>query len=303
MKPTQRRRLLPPMTALMTFTAAVRSGTFARAAQEVGLTQSAVSRQIATLERWLGTALFDRIGRRVTLTETGRLYAPPIMAALDQIRSATSATIAADAMRRPISIATLPSFGMRWLAPRLPRLFARHPDLVVNFSMRVTSFDFATDQLDAAIHFGRADWPGTLADLLMREEMVVVCSPHVARSGRLREPSDLLEHTLLEQSTREDAWSQWFAAAGVEPRYRRSRPRFEHFMMAAQAAVAGAGCALVPRFLVQPELETGALVCPFEIALTGDQAYYLVYPRSQRENRSLLIFRQWLLEECARPTR
>lgn len=296
MKPANR-RLLPPMTALMAFEAAARHGTFARAAKEVALTQSAVSKQIATLERWLGTPLFERIGRRVSLTASGRLYAMPLTSALEQIRRATAAVAVTSRVPSPISIATLPGFGMRWLAPRLTRLFARHPELPVNFSSRVVPFDFKTEPLDAAIHFGRADWPGTESDLLMREEMAVVCSPEFASTHKLRQPADVLQHTLLEQSTRPHAWSAWFAATGIEPKTRRTRPQFEHFMMLAQAAAAGAGFALVPKFLVQPELTSGALVSPFDITITSDEAYFLVYPKAQLQNASFLLFRAWLLEE------
>jgi LysR family glycine cleavage system transcriptional activator len=292
------RQLLPSMTALLIFEAAARAGSFSHAASRVALTQSAVSRAIAALEQSLGVSLFHRAGRRVQLTEIGRAYAGQIGIALDQIRRATAGTIEARKAPAPIGIATLPSFGMRWLAPRLPRLFARHPDLAVTFSARIAPFDFAGETFDAAIHFGDADWAGAAADLLMHESMIPVCAPELVQAAKLRTPADLRQHTLLEQSTRPNAWHEWFEKAGVPAGTIRPRPKFEHFMMLAQAAAAGAGIALVPRFLVESELADGALVCPFDIALPSRQAYFLVYPYSHIGNPSFAMFREWLLEEA-----
>jgi LysR family transcriptional regulator, glycine cleavage system transcriptional activator len=292
------RRLLPSMTSLMVFEAAARAGSFGRAASRVALTQGAVSKAIATLEQSLGVALFARTGRRVQLTEAGRAYAEQIGVALDQIRRATSAAIETPGSPAPISVATLPSFGMRWLAPRLPRLFARHPDLAVSFATRVAPFDFANASFDAAIHFGDADWQDAGSDFLLHESMIPVCAPQLLREGKLSKPADLAEQTLLEQSTRPDAWREWFERAAVRVETTRPRPKFEHFMMLAQAAAAGAGVALVPRFLVEPELGEGSLVCPFEITLQGRHAYHLVYPYDRLRQPSFARFRDWLLDEA-----
>lgn len=298
MSTVSNRRLLPSMTALMIFEAAARTGSFGRAASRVALTQSAVSRAIAALEESLGVTLFHRAGRRVQLTEVGRAYADRIGVALDQIRRATAGTIEAGNAPAPIAIATLPSFGMRWLAPRLPRLFARHPDLAVSFSTRVAPFDFAQETFDAAIHFGESDWTGAAADLLIHESMVPVCSPRFAHEKKLRTAADLRQQTLLEQSMRPNAWQEWFHKAGVPAAAIRPRQKFEHFMMLAQAAAAGAGIALLPRFLVEAELADGTLLCPCDIALRSRQAYYVVYPHSRVANPSFAMFREWLLEEA-----
>jgi LysR family glycine cleavage system transcriptional activator len=298
MSTVPKRRLLPSMTSLIAFEAAARTGSFGGAASRVALTQSAVSRAIATLEESLGVTLFQRDGRRVQLTEVGRAYADQIGVALDQIRRATAGTIEARNAPAPIAIATLPSFGMRWLAPRLPRLFARHPDLAVSFSTRVAPFDFARETFDAAIHFGEPDWVGAAAELLIYESMVPVCSPRIAHDKKLRTPADLRQHTLLEQSTRPDAWQEWFQRAGVPAAPLRPRRKFEHFMMLAHAAAAGAGIALLPRFLVEAELADGTLVCPCDIELRSRQAYYIVYPYARTGNPSFAMFRDWLLEEA-----
>lgn len=292
------RKWLPSMTALTSFEAAVRHGGFSRAGEAIGLTQSAVSRQIAQLEDWLQTPLFDRVGRRVRLNEAGQAYADELLPALDRIRRAT---IRMATRRSPtaLKIATLPSFGMRWLAPRLPHLSALHPQLVVDFAARSEPFLFAQEEFDAAIHFGTPDeWPGATMDFLFREEAVPVCSPDWLVSHPLLQPADLLTAPLLSQSSRRDAWGRWFAAAGVEAGALPPGPAFEHFLMLAQAAAAGAGVALIPSFLIRPELDAGTLVIPFARPLSSQQAYYLARPADTATHLALSQFRDWILDQA-----
>ena len=293
------RKWLPPMNALTAFEAAVRHGGFSRAGEEIGLTQSAVSRQIAQLEDMLQTPLFDRIGRRVRLNEAGRAYAEELLPALDAIRRAT-ARASARPSQTALRVATLPSFGMRWLAPRLPQLTARHPDLVIDFAARSQPFDFGHEDFDAAVHFGVAqDWPGVAMDFLFREEAVPVCAPSWLAANPLRTPADLLHVPLLSQTSRRDAWPRWLAAGGVEASGLAAGPAFEHFLMLAQAAAAGAGVALIPSFLIRPELEAGTLVIPFARPMSTEQAYYLVYPSEALASPAVAQFRDWMLEQAS----
>ncbi|HUD94102.1 transcriptional regulator GcvA [Sphingobium sp.] len=292
------RKWLPPMNALTAFEAAVRHGGFSRAGEEIGLTQSAVSRQIAQLEDMLQTPLFDRIGRRVRLNEAGRAYAEELLPALDAIRRAT-ARASARPSQTALRVATLPSFGMRWLAPRLPQLTARHPDLVIDFAARSQPFDFGHEDFDAAVHFGVAqDWPGVAMDFLFREEAVPVCAPSWLAVNPLRTPADLLHVPLLSQTSRRDAWPRWLAAAGVDATGLAAGPAFEHFLMLAQASAAGAGVALIPSFLIRPELEAGTLVIPFARPMSTEQAYYLVYPPDALSSPAVAQFRDWMLEQA-----
>lgn len=298
-RPDFARRLLPPMAALHSFAAAARHGHFSRAGAEVGLTQSAVSRQVALLEDWLGVQLFERKGRRVALTADGAAYMEAIGPALQRIRQATAQMI--DRTERgAITIATLPSFGMRWLAPRLPGLTTKQADLVVNFAARSDMFEFATSPYDAAIHFGLPDWPGVTHDLLFREQALPVAAPAMRDALAGEGPEALLDRPLLHLTTRPQAWQRWFAAAGVDAPPITPEPSFEHFLMLAQAAAAGAGAALVPTFLIEPELQSGALVRLSDQSVSGQEAYYLVYPPERLANRRFRDFRDWLLAEAHR---
>ncbi len=292
-----RRRLLPPIGTLASFVAAARHGSFSRAGRDVGLTQSAISRQIAMLEDWLQLTLFRRNGRRVELSPEGDRYARAIGPALDQIRSATSAAIARRSDRE-INIATLPSFGMRWLAPRLPRLTARHPDIVVNFAARSFPFDFAHELFDAAIHFGEPDWPDADQHLLFHEEAIPVCAPARLAEQPVTRAEDVLKWPLLVQTSRREAWVRWFELAGVDAPAPPPSASFEHFLMLAQAAAAGSGMALIPRFLIETELNARTLVIPLPISLSGKQAYYLVLPVGRAISTGLADFKTWVLEEA-----
>lgn len=289
------RRLLPPMGALQCFEAAARLESFSRTADEVGLTQSAVSRQVATLEEWLQVRLFERVARRVHLTSSGREYADAIGPALARIRRAT-ASMLERRDENELTIATLPSFGMRWLAPRLPRFSTLHPDIVVNFTARSVPFDLVAAGYDGAIHFGLPDWPNAVHTHLFHEVVVPVVSPQLFDEQGLREPADLLSIPLLSQQSRRDAWSRWFASADVDIVQPIAGPVYEHFLMLAQAAVAGAGAALIPTFLIQPELASGALVVPFQIEMTSPEAYYFVYPDAS-VSAPLRAFKIWIEAE------
>jgi LysR family transcriptional regulator, glycine cleavage system transcriptional activator len=292
-----RRRLLPPMSALHSFAAAAARQSFSKAAIDIGLTQSAVSRQVALLEDWLQKPLFRREGRAVLLTKEGRAYAEAVEAGLDRIRSATAAMID----KRPefeLSIATLPSFGMRWLAPRLPGLTKLHPHLLINFAARAHEFDLASEGFDAAIHFGQPSWPGMRHDLLFPEIVVPVLSPKLMEQKQGIKPNMLTTMPKLSLRNRPDAWDQWFRLQGIDGSTTAPIATFEHFLMLAQAAVAGTGVALMPTFLIEPELRDKTLVQLVDAPLPAGGAYYLVYPEERLKSQSFRHFREWIIGEA-----
>lgn len=290
------RKLLPPTAVLYSFVKAAEHDSFSRAAAELSLTQGAISRQVAALEGWVGRPLFDRRGRRVTLNPAGRSYADAIAPALTEIRRATR-RVMDDGDRQALEIATLPSFGMRWLAPRLPGLSAQHPEIVVNLTARSDEFDLEAEGFDAAIHFGTENWPKARHDLLFRETTIAVLGARLA--GSVKRPSDLLNVPLLTLRSRVDAWSNWFASQGIDEWVTAKSASHNQFLLLAQTVAAGGGAALIPRFLIEQELETGLLVAPFDSASTTNSAYYLVTSARNTNAPALVTFRNWLLCEVA----
>lgn len=290
------RRLLPPVAMLHSFVKAAEHGSFSRAAADLSLTQGAISRQVAALEAWLGRPLFDRRGRRVSLNPAGRSYADAIAPALSEIRRATRRAMD-DGDRQALEIATLPGFGMRWLAPRLPGLSAQHPEVVVNLTARSDEFDLDAEGFDAAIHFGTENWPNARHDLLFRETTIAVLGPRFADS--VKRPCDLLNVPLLTLRSRVDAWSKWFASQGIDEWGTAKSASHNQFLLLAQTVAAGGGAALIPRFLIEHELETGLLIAPFGTELTTDSAYYLVTSARNADAAALTAFRDWLLCEVA----
>ncbi|WP_116970590.1 LysR substrate-binding domain-containing protein [Blastomonas sp. UPD001] len=291
------RRLLPPMAMLLSFAAAARAGSFSRAAAELSLTQGAVSRQVAGLEQWLGHSLFDRHGRRVTLNSQGRAYADAVAPALADIRRATRNALSPDA-ERMIELATLPGFGMRWLAPRLPRFNAIHPDIRVNLTAQNEEIDLRSSEFDAAIHFGHPDLPGAEHYLLFHERVVPVLAPALAAAVQV--PRDLLALPLLTLRGRPGAWADWFAHAGIRDADVRVRAAHSQFLLLAQEVAAEGGAALIPSFLIEAELAAGVLVQPFPVYLQGDRGYYLVH-RAGAVGGALGHLRDWLHREVSRP--
>lgn len=289
---------VPSLSALAAFEAAARHGSFTRVAEELNLTQGAVSRQIALLEQNLGLKLFERVKKRVSLTPAGGAYAAEVRDGLSRLAAATLSAMAFRGGAGLLHLAILPTFGTRWLIPRLPRFTEAHPGVTINFSTKLVPFDFAHDAADAAIHFGLPVWPGARLHRLMGEEVVPVAAPALVARAGLKEAADLLRQPLLQQSTRPRAWANWLEQQGLPPERALMGPRFEQFAMVAQAAVAGLGVAIVPRILVEEELRSGALVIPVDRPVRGSEGYYLVYPEAKASLPAVVAFRDWLVGEC-----
>lgn len=297
------RRFLPSMSLLYAFEAAARANSFTAAAAELSLTQSAVSRQIRALEDMLGCLLFVRERQTVKLTAAGEAYADEVREALRRISTATLG-IRANPSGGTLNLAILPTFGTRWLAPRLPDFLAANPGITVNLTTRLGPFDFQFDQVDAAIHFGEADWPGAELQRLMGETVVPACSPELRQRLRIERPEDLLKAPLLHLTSRPDSWERWFRTMGIETKDTYGM-LIDQFATAAQAAMAGVGVALLPTFLIETELARGDLVTavdgPMTGAMTSTGHYYLAWPAKRTTYPPLQAFRAWLTAHLATP--
>jgi LysR family transcriptional regulator, glycine cleavage system transcriptional activator len=290
------RRLLPSLTALQFFDAAARHLSFTRAAAELCVTQSAISRQIRQLEDFIGQQLFHRSTNRLILTSTGAEYATAVRLVLDQAEAATLQLMAYDGKGAQLTLALLPTFGSRWLVPRIGEFVALHPSLQLNIKTYIEPFEFETSDVDAAIHFGSDAWVGAVCHRLMGEVAVPVCAPSLL-GGRqpLSDPRAVVNFPLLQHTTRPLAWLEWCSQVGAPATNALGGARFDHFYMMIQAAIAGLGVALLPRFLVHDELTSGRLVVAADHELKTASAYWLVYPEKKAQLPAVGQFRDWLL--------
>ena len=293
------RKRLPGIEALQALESAARHQSFTRAAEELSLTQSAVCKQIAQLEDMLGVALFHRIKRRISLTEAGRAYARGVRDCLERLERHTLALMAHQGAEGVIELAAVPTFATRWLIPRLPLFHQAHPHITVNITTRSDPFIFTETGFDACIHFGNGVWPGAEASWLFGEEMIPVCSPQLV-CGATVPAAQIAQYPLLHLSARHEAWQRWFVTAGVDNPQAMVGARYELFSMLVEAARAGMGVALVPRFLVQQEISSGNLLTPCDISLPSDNAYYLVCPPDRQQSPPHRAFADWLLQQAAR---
>ena len=286
------RRFLPSTASLRALETFDRLGSTVAAAQALALTQSAVSRQLQTLEAQLGVPLFLREGRRMVLTPEGADYAAEIRGALHTITQA-SLKLTLNPEGGSLNLAILPTFGMRWLVPRLPEFARTCPEVTINLSTRLHPFNFGTEPFDAAIHFGLSDWPETQALYLRSETVVPVCSPDYLRQNPIQSAGDLLSLSLLHIETRPEAWSAWFEAQGVETK-RVKGTVYDQFSTITQAALHGLGIALLPDYLARQDIASGRLCVAWGHPTPSPGGYYLVWPREKARNPALAKFRDWL---------
>ncbi len=292
------RHRLPSLNGLRAFEAVARHLSFTKAAEELAVTQTAVSHQIRRLEDQLGRKLFDRRGRAPALTRAGQDYVPAVRAAFDKLQGATDKLLRADGAGR-LTVSTLPSLAAKWLVPRLPSFQEAHPEIDVRVATSVALVDFRRDDVDVAIRYGHGDWPGLRADWLMTEETFPVCAPAL-RDGEtpLRRPAELARHTLLHMSVRDD-WHQWLTAAGVDGVDVTRGHTFDSYVTLLQAAIDGLGVALGRTPFVEADLAAGRLVAPFQVTLPADAGFYVVAPTATADRPPVPAFRDWLLQTMA----
>lgn len=290
-------RRLPPLNALKAFEAAARHLSFTKAAEELFVTQAAISHQIKTLEDFLGLPLFRRLNRSLILTYEGQLLLPAMSEALDLIMVTT------DRLHRHqhsgmLNVATMDSLAANWLVPRMGRFRRENPDIDVRVSTSDQLIDYARDGIDLGIRYGRGDWPGMHVTHMMTEEVFPVCSPKLLEEGPpLKKPDDLKHYTLLHDDMRED-WRMWLMAVGATEVDPTRGPGFKHSNIVYQAAIVGDGVALGRSVQVADELERGRLVKVLDFALPANYAYWIVSPLSSADSPKVKLFREWLLAEA-----
>lgn len=286
------RRFLPSTGALRALEALDRLGSATAVAAELNQTQSAVSRQLRTLEEHLGQSLFIRKGRNLILTPGARSYAGEVRQALNQIAQA-SLKLSVNPAGGTVNLAILPTFGMRWLVPRLADFARQHPEVTINLSTRLKPFSFAAEPFDAAIHFGSGAWPGCDGMRLKPESVIPVCAPSLLEHRKIGAPGDLLHLPLLHIATRPDAWAAWFAAHNIEINQVTGTVH-DQFSTITQAALHGLGVALLPDYLAEQDMAAGRLVSAWGGPVESPGAYHLVWPAEKSGDPALSKFRAWL---------
>ncbi|MDC9592619.1 transcriptional regulator GcvA [Xenorhabdus sp. IM139775] len=290
---------LPPLNALRVFDAAARHLSFTKAAEELFVTQAAVSHQMKSLEDFLGLKLFRRRNRSLLLTEDGQSYYLDIKEIFTAINDATR-KLQARSAKGALTVSLSPSFAIQWLVPRLSGFNQSFPGIDVRIQAVDREEDKLADDVDVAIFYGRGNWPGLRTDRLYPEYLLPVCSPSLLTGDRpLKTPADLARHTLLHDSSRRD-WQAYIRQLDMQQQINvQQGPIFSHSAMVIQAAVHGQGVALANNVMAQNEIDAGRLVCPFNDVLVSKNAFYLVCHDNQAELGKIAAFRKWILTQAA----
>ena len=292
-------RRLPPLHALKAFEAAGRYESFTRAAEELHVTQAAVSQQVKALEGELGVKLFNRERQRLKITGAGRDYLIVIREALDHISAGTE-RLTQRQESGVLTVSTSPDFAAKWLVHRLGRFATAHPGIDLRVSATMPSVDFAREDVDVAVRHGEGHWPGLEATRLCAEQIFAICSPKLLTGRhRVRRPSDVLKWPLLRLEDQSKAWQRWFALAGVEPPARLPGPVLDRASMLIDAAIDGQGIALARTTLAAWDLINRRIVRPFDLAWRPAGTYWIVYPKASASSAKIARFRDWLLAEAA----
>ncbi len=295
-------RRLPSLNGLRAFEAAARHESFTKAADELCVTQGAVSHQVKALEAELGVKFFNREPKRLIITQAGRRYLEVVRDALDRIATGTD-SLQQRQNAGVLTVSTSPNFASKWLVHRLGRFAEAHPGINLRVSANMHHVDFAREDIDIAVRHGDGTEHGLHVTRLYTEELLPVCSPALlAGPHPLRQPRDLMHHTLLHMDHRQD-WSKWLVAAGVGDMDLSRGPVFNQASMGIDAAVDGQGVALARTGLAAHDLIAGHLIRPFDLALAVPYAYWIVCPKATANLPKITTFRDWLLAEAAEDVR
>ena len=289
------RRKIPSNSALMAFEASARHGSFARAAEELALTEGAISRQIGRLEAFLGVTLFERVGNRVRLLSNGERYAVQVREALDRLERDSQYLMGQPSDGASLDIATIPTFAVRWLIPRLARFRETHPNITVHLAERMEPFVLTGSGFDAAIHFEHPAWTGMRTHRLLHETLVPVCHPALLDGGEV----SLDELPRLHRRQNPDAWQRYAQETGIALTNPAVGARYDLHSMQIEAALAGLGVALVPRLYIETELAEGRLIAPWPDGMSISKTFCLVLPEPIRlSDGPIQAFANWLLKEA-----
>jgi LysR family transcriptional regulator, glycine cleavage system transcriptional activator len=299
--PSQPAAPLPSLNALLAFEAAARHSSFTRAARELGVTQTAVSHQVRALEEELGTPLFRRAPPGIRLTPDGERWAAELAVVFGRLREANARLRSARGSERPaVSVSVIPSFGARWLVPRLGRFLASHPEVDVRISATERLVDFGSEPVDIGIRYGQGSYPGVVSTKLADDALIVVAAPSLAQEHTSWRIQHLAQQTLLHDDF-PDAWGRWFDGRGRALPTRARRSQLTDSSMLVEAAVRGQGVALARWSLALDELEVGRLVQLFPAVppLPTGLAYHMVSPREKLVQPAVSAFRAWVQSEAS----
>ena len=282
---------LPSTSALISFEVAARHQSFAKAAHELSLSEGAISRQIAKLEEFLGTRLFNRVGNRVELTGLGTSYAMQIRGSLADIERHTRQLIADSRGVTSLEIGVIPTLASRWLIPRLTRFHERHPEIEINLRERTKPFSLEESGLQAAINYDHPVWQTMKVQLLFEEPMVPICHPRLRGVAPARMP-------LLHKLGSNFSWAQYTTLAELPLNAESTGPSYDRYGLLIEVAKAGIGMALVPGRYVEEELLEGKLIAPWPVISEMRERYVLVTRPSIESAPALAKFERWLMEEA-----
>ncbi len=287
----------PPLNAVRAFDAVARHLSFKQAAQELCVTQGAVSRHVQRLEAFLGVVLLVRGHRHLTLTDAGLAYSREVHAALATLSQATSQVISSARDRATLRIKLPPTCALRWFIPRLSRFHAIHADITVNIVTSHGDVDFAKDDVDAAIQYGPDAAAGVAVEKLIDEELILVCSRKLAEAGPgISRPQDLVWQVLLKSGLRPGDWPNWFEAVGLPRNFAtQGEIVLENAALTYEGAAKGLGVALAQRAFVEEDLRSGELVAPIDQRLASPTGYFLLIPQNRASLGKVRAFRDWIV--------
>jgi len=289
-------RKLPPLNSVRAFEAAARHTSFTKAARELFVTHGAISKQVAVLESWLSTPLFNRSQSQVSLTEAGRTYLAAVTPALDRI-SVTSMQLLDRSAATSLRISAPPTFTMRWLIPRISAFQRKHTGVEVKLTTSTAAVNFEESSYDIAIRGAHQSLPGVVSVPFMTETIVPICHPDLLEGGRLKTPADLSQHTLISYNTEPVTWTDWWRLLDTPQPAPVNTLQFEQMYLALQAAAEGLGVVLVPLFLVADDIISDQLCAPFGMSLAHQRQYFANSAASLNPSPVIENFREWLLKE------